>query len=569
MPKENNKIQVDIENLFKQNANDLSSIKELYSKLKEVEEKITQVKYIDNTLVKKLKKEYEKLKKIILDENIQIKITNDIETIISQLDTKANVNETYIISKQMPKGYVNFIKNDTSNAAQTQNSNALQYYFDNVELLNNQKLVFEQGVYYFNKTVVKKTNSLITLIGNSNGKSGKGLTELKFTGSGTFITVGEDDGEPENSNLYNGVGALHIKDMLISGMADGSLVSGANYGIGQYGIRDYRGGKLKFEDVTIQQFECGLWVIESDFNTFYNLCLRANKLGAYIGARSDQQTFISLDTYNNDIAIEFNGCSGVSLLNPFIVANASNKGQILINNSKGTTDVTFLKGWYEMHQLPNVNNYSDSLINIGDDFNVNNPLKVVIDSPTINNSKHKHFLKIKYCSNITLNNIETNGYYNLFNFIGTTNDYTSTHKTNIYCNNSPTTKGVKDFTISGDKTLVRILGNSYSYGVNQIALGEQNRLDFINPTSSNTLEMFLDYGSTGLRFNHTSFNGGKYLQFEKRLFYRGTIPDETNISYSKGDICFNKNATVGGYVGWVCVSSGTPGIWKGFGLIEE
>ena len=257
MPKENNKMQVDIDNLFKQNVNDLSAIKELYRKLQEVEEKITQVKYIDNTLVKKLKKEYEKLKKTILDENIQIKLTNDIKTINSHLDSKANVNETYIISKQMPKGYVNFIKNDTSNAAQTQNSNALQYYFDNVEKLNNQKLVFEQGVYYFNKTVVKKTNSLITLIGNSNGKSGKGLTELKFTGLGTFITVGEDDGEPENSNLYNGVGALHIKDMLISGMADGSLVSGANYGIGQYGIRDYRGGKLKFEDVTIQQFECG------------------------------------------------------------------------------------------------------------------------------------------------------------------------------------------------------------------------------------------------------------------------------------------------------------------------
>ena len=65
MPKENNKMQVDIENLFKQNVNDLLSIKELYSKLKEVEDKISQIKYIDNTLVKKIKKEYEKLNKII------------------------------------------------------------------------------------------------------------------------------------------------------------------------------------------------------------------------------------------------------------------------------------------------------------------------------------------------------------------------------------------------------------------------------------------------------------------------------------------------------------------------
>ena len=65
MPKENNKMQVDIENLFKQNVNDLSSIKELYRKLKEVEEKIIQIKYIDSNLANKLKKEYENLKKII------------------------------------------------------------------------------------------------------------------------------------------------------------------------------------------------------------------------------------------------------------------------------------------------------------------------------------------------------------------------------------------------------------------------------------------------------------------------------------------------------------------------
>ena len=54
MPKENNKMQIDIDNLLKQNVNDLCSIKELYRKLKEVEEKISQIKYIDNTLAYKL-----------------------------------------------------------------------------------------------------------------------------------------------------------------------------------------------------------------------------------------------------------------------------------------------------------------------------------------------------------------------------------------------------------------------------------------------------------------------------------------------------------------------------------
>ena len=62
MSNENNKMQVDIENLFKQNENDLCSIKELYRKLKEVEEKITQIEYINKVLNVKLRKEIESLK---------------------------------------------------------------------------------------------------------------------------------------------------------------------------------------------------------------------------------------------------------------------------------------------------------------------------------------------------------------------------------------------------------------------------------------------------------------------------------------------------------------------------
>ena len=66
-----NKHEVDIENLFKQNENDLISIKELYRKIEELEDKIQQIKYIDTKLVDKLKKDYEKFKTEILNENIQ------------------------------------------------------------------------------------------------------------------------------------------------------------------------------------------------------------------------------------------------------------------------------------------------------------------------------------------------------------------------------------------------------------------------------------------------------------------------------------------------------------------
>ena len=62
MPIDINKHEVDIDILKKQNENDLCSIKELYRKIDELEDKIEQIKYIDTTLVSKLKKDYEKFK---------------------------------------------------------------------------------------------------------------------------------------------------------------------------------------------------------------------------------------------------------------------------------------------------------------------------------------------------------------------------------------------------------------------------------------------------------------------------------------------------------------------------
>lgn len=81
-----NKHEIDIENLLKQNENDLSAIKELYKRIEELEVKITQIKYIDNALANKLKKEYENLKKQILDENVQVELGNKIDEIDSQMN---------------------------------------------------------------------------------------------------------------------------------------------------------------------------------------------------------------------------------------------------------------------------------------------------------------------------------------------------------------------------------------------------------------------------------------------------------------------------------------------------
>ena len=180
MLKENNKMQVDIENLFKQNVNDLSSIKELYSKLKEVEEKIIQVKYIDNTLVKKLKKEYEKLKKIILDENIQIKITNDIETINLHLDTKTNLNSSSVPFKIC------------KNSKYIIDDNIYLYFGDEPTLTKNTFYTFKNGKIKLVKNCINDINNINYYVDsfcgdNDTQKIKTGLEFINYKGGGNLL----------------------------------------------------------------------------------------------------------------------------------------------------------------------------------------------------------------------------------------------------------------------------------------------------------------------------------------------------------------------------------------------
>jgi len=51
-----------------------------------------------------------------------------------------------------------------------------------------------------------------------------------------------------------------------------------------------------------------------------------------------------------------------------------------------------------------------------------------------------------------------------------------------------------------------------------------------------------------------------------KIYYDSVIP--TTGTYTIGDILYNVTPAPSVYVGWVCTVSGTPGTWKGFGLIQ-
>jgi hypothetical protein len=51
----------------------------------------------------------------------------------------------------------------------------------------------------------------------------------------------------------------------------------------------------------------------------------------------------------------------------------------------------------------------------------------------------------------------------------------------------------------------------------------------------------------------------------QKINWATAIP--TTETWKRGDIRYNLNATLSGYVGWVCTAAGTPGTWNTFGLI--
>ena len=177
-----NSQQVDIENLFKQNVNDLASIKELYRKLKELEEKITQIKYNDTKLVDKIKKDYESLKKVILDENIQTKLTND----INEIDTSINNINNDIDGIDTS---INNINNDIDEINSQMDTKAKQ-----VDLK-----VQEERINLLTKVQNGETDGNTELLDMRIGANG----EVYSTSGNTIRTIGKALNYKTSKNIFN------------------------------------------------------------------------------------------------------------------------------------------------------------------------------------------------------------------------------------------------------------------------------------------------------------------------------------------------------------------------------
>lgn len=78
------------------------------------------------------------------------------------------------------------------------------------------------------------------------------------------------------------------------------------------------------------------------------------------------------------------------------------------------------------------------------------------------------------------------------------------------------------------------------------------------------------FGNLGIGINNVednvSLSTAGPIKVQNKKFESGNDMPTTG-TYSKGDIIWNSNPQSTGYVGWICIKEGTPGMWKPFGQI--
>lgn len=127
--------------------------------------------------------------------------------------------------------------------------------------------------------------------------------------------------------------------------------------------------------------------------------------------------------------------------------------------------------------------------------------------------------------------------------------------------------------ISGDETGKGRIGTRNNKGLN-IITDDQARITIESNGNINLGQELRDstvvraYGklSVGVKNPTEQFEVSGNIKFANKLMTTGPVAP-TSGSYRIGDIVWNSDPKPTGFVGWICIATGSPGVWKSFGQI--
>lgn len=112
----------------------------------------------------------------------------------------------------------------------------------------------------------------------------------------------------------------------------------------------------------------------------------------------------------------------------------------------------------------------------------------------------------------------------------------------------------------GPSVELKATNQSIKIAGDSIIFGNKDR-PMVNAVVNGTLSVGVQNIGT-----NAQFEVGGNVRFANKLFSSGNKAPTTG-TYRKGDIVWNDDPKESGYVGWICVRDGNPGVWRGFGLI--
>lgn len=434
----------------------------------------------------------------------------------------------------------------------------------------------------------KITSSLIILnratriVGDGQGRgdsTNKG-TELSFVGSsGDLFSIGTDDGNPWDSNNYDGVQGFFLEDITIVNRSSSRTTvlncnASAYYAPNSYAIRDWRGGHIQLRNVGIEGFEYNFWGIQSDFNRFENVMSLYSKHGIYAGPRSDQFSIYDLYSFFCDRAITVDGATCVNLFAPVFVQCGSLTDDA-VTVKAGSNTINMVQPWFENYNSVEIMSfvgagrelgYNGNSVNVRD-LNIAHPM-IASNASGSANGYARYLVSVGRADAVTVDNISAaNGisvttnlkaifgfvsgidhtvvgsrvfFYTQGNFIGSTklseNLGTGSPSIFVYQENA----GATSFANTTGRLEVRRIGGNV--GADNLRLSTDNVAgQFVVSTP-------------------TYATGQVNRLILKKVIQHGTAAPSSG-TWEQGDRVLNSSPIVGQPKSWVCTVSGTPGTW--------
>jgi hypothetical protein len=145
-----------------------------------------------------------------------------------------------------------------------------------------------------------------------------------------------------------------------------------------------------------------------------------------------------------------------------------------------------------------------------------------------------------------------NGLFEVFDYVNNVEVILDSNKSNGYGKvGTFNTRGLEIVTDDTARITISENGN--------ILLGTENKDSTVVRVSGKL--------AIGIKNPSESLEVAGNLKFSNRLFTNGNCAPISG-SFKVGDIVWNTNPRSGSYIGWVCVSPGSPGVWQTFGLIS-